>query len=83
MEMPLIWSGYQALSEQAGEQNAMNAVLQPVIVVASESRQPGSSCAACAERQLMLEHFAESDGLKHVLSALLSWVFLLIYARVD
>lgn len=31
----------------------------------------------------MLEFFAEYDGLKHVLSALLSWVFLLIYARVD
>lgn len=31
----------------------------------------------------MLEYFAEYDGLKHVLSALLIWVFLLIYARVD
>lgn len=33
--------------------------------------------------RLMLEYFAEYDGLKHVLSALLNWVFLLIYARVD
>lgn len=31
----------------------------------------------------MLGYFAEYDGLKHVLSALLNWVFLLIYARVD
>lgn len=31
----------------------------------------------------MLEFFAEYDGLKHVLSALLSWILLLIYARVD
>lgn len=61
----------------------MDAVLQPVTDVASESHQPGSSRAACAERQLMLEHFTESDGLQHVLSALLSWGFLLIYARVD
>lgn len=36
-----------------------------------------------ASIRLMLEYFAEHDGLKHVLSALLNWVFLLIYARVD
>lgn len=57
--------------------------MQLVSDLAGESRQPGSSGAACAELRLMLKHFTESDGLKHVLSALLSRVFLLIYARVD
>lgn len=40
------------------------------------------SCCLCWA-STHAEHFAESDGLQHVLSALLSWSFLLIYARVD